>query len=92
MVDKGLVEEARSMYPFRSLHALKTVGYVELLHYFDGEYDLDRAIELIKQNTRRYAKRQLSWLRNQTDTNWLRSADLKPSIDLINTLRDKIGS
>ena len=92
MIEKGLVDEARRMYPFRTLNALKTVGYVELFRHFDGEYDLERAIELIKQNTRRYAKRQMTWLRNQTDTHWLRSADLKQSIDLINTLRDKIGS
>jgi tRNA dimethylallyltransferase len=90
MIEKGLVDEAREMYPYRTFNALKTVGYVELFRYFDGEYDLERAIELIKQNTRRYAKRQLTWLRNQTDTNWVKSTDLNQSIKLITAFKDSI--
>jgi len=63
MIDDGLVAEARAVYPKRHLNSLQTVGYRELFAYFDGEYDLPRAIELIQQNTRHYAKRQLTWFR-----------------------------
>jgi tRNA dimethylallyltransferase len=57
----GLLEEAKVLYPYRHLNALNTVGYKELFAYIDGQYDLDTAVELIKRNTRRYAKRQLTW-------------------------------
>ncbi|MFA6127771.1 MAG: tRNA (adenosine(37)-N6)-dimethylallyltransferase MiaA [Bacteroidales bacterium] len=61
MIGKGLVEEARSMYPFRHLNALNTVGYRELFQMFDGTIDLEEAIRLIQRNTRHYAKRQITW-------------------------------
>lgn len=63
MVADGLVEEARSLYPQRHLLALQTVGYQELFEYFDGKTSLEEAIEQIKQHTRNYAKRQLTWAR-----------------------------
>ena len=75
MVSNGLVEEARSVYPKRRLNSLQTVGYKELFSYFDGEYDLDRAIELIQQNTRHYAKRQLTWFRRDETIHWLNAND-----------------
>ena len=71
MVKDGLVEEARAVYPKRQLNSLQTVGYRELFAYFDGEYDLDRAIELIQQNSRHYAKRQMTWFRHDKDIHWL---------------------
>ena len=71
MVADGLVEEARAVYPKRYLNSLQTVGYKELFAYFDGEYGLDRAIELIQQNTRHYAKRQLTWFRRDKEIHWL---------------------
>ena len=71
MVANGMVEEARAVYPKRALNSLQTVGYKELFAYFDGEYDLDRAIELIQQNTRHYAKRQMTWFRRDKDIHWL---------------------
>ncbi len=67
MMEAGLEAEARELYPFRHLKALQTVGYRELFDYFDGKYNLDTAVELIKQHTRNYAKRQLTWFRNQDD-------------------------
>lgn len=67
MVRKGLETEARELLPFRHLPALQTVGYSEFFSCFDGDYSPDRAVELIKQNTRQYAKRQLTWFRNQDD-------------------------
>ena len=61
MMAEGLLDEAKKLYPFRELNSLNTVGYRELFSYLDGQTSLEEAIELIKRNTRRYAKRQLSW-------------------------------
>lgn len=63
MVDAGLVEEARTLYPHKNLNALQTVGYTELFDYFDGSISLEEAVRLIKRNTRHYAKRQLTWFK-----------------------------
>ena len=73
MIADGLVEEARSVYPRRRLNSLQTVGYRELFACFYGEYGLDRAIELIKQNTRHYAKRQMTWFRRDDTIHWLQA-------------------
>jgi len=75
MVAEGLVEEAQTVYPKRHLNSLQTVGYRELFAHFDGEYDLPRAIELIQQNTRHYAKRQLTWFRRDPQIHWLNAND-----------------
>jgi tRNA dimethylallyltransferase len=69
MVD-GLVGEARELYKYRHLNALNTVGYKELFACFDGGYDLDRAVELIKQNSRHYAKRQMTWFNRDPEIQW----------------------
>lgn len=74
MVGEGLIEEARELYPFRDLNALNTVGYKELFKYFDKKISLEEAIEEIKINTRKYAKRQVTWFRKDKDYTWL-SAD-----------------
>ncbi len=71
MVAQGLVNEVRSLLPYRHLNALNTVGYSELFDHFDGKTDLNTAIELIKQNTRRFAKRQLTWFRKDKELHWL---------------------
>lgn len=70
MIENGLVEEAKSLYPKRELNALNTVGYKELFQYFDGKIDLDTAISEIKKNTRRFAKRQLTWFRKDKEIEW----------------------
>jgi tRNA dimethylallyltransferase len=70
MVKQGLVEEAKSLLPHRELNALNTVGYSELFDHFDGKISLDEALLLIKQNTRRFAKRQLTWFRKGKDFIW----------------------
>lgn len=75
MMNEGLEAEARSVYPKRQLNSLQTVGYRELFAYFDGEYDLPRAIELIQQNTRHYAKRQMTWFRRDDTIHWLQAKD-----------------
>jgi tRNA dimethylallyltransferase len=67
MVENGLIDEAKDLYPFKDLKALQTVGYAELFNHFDGKLSLSEAIELIKQNSRRYAKRQMTWFRKHGD-------------------------
>ncbi len=71
MMEKGLLEEAKILEKFKHLTALKTVGYSELFKYFDGEWDLDFAVSEIKKNSRRYAKRQLTWYRKADDIHYL---------------------
>ncbi|MBR6034513.1 MAG: tRNA (adenosine(37)-N6)-dimethylallyltransferase MiaA [Paludibacteraceae bacterium] len=75
MMDNGLLDEARKVYTKRHLNSLQTVGNKELFGYLSGEYDLDRAIELIQQNTRHYAKRQLTWFRRDKAIHWLNAND-----------------
>lgn len=70
MIEQGLLEEARDLCRFRNLNALKTVGYKELFDYFDNKTSLDRAVELIKRNSRHYAKRQLTWLARDKEIHW----------------------
>lgn len=70
MIKEGLLKEARTLYPHRALNALQTVGYKELFNYFDGQWDLDFAISEIKKNTRRFAKRQLTWYRKNENLIW----------------------
>ncbi len=67
MMQLGLLEEAEQLFPFKRLNALNTVGYSELFSHLEGKLTLEEAIDLIKRNTRRYAKRQLTWFRNKTD-------------------------
>ncbi|HOK99149.1 MAG TPA: tRNA (adenosine(37)-N6)-dimethylallyltransferase MiaA [Bacteroidales bacterium] len=71
MVQAGLIEEAKSLYPYRHLNALNTVGYKELFEYFEGKCSLEQAIALIKRNTRRYARRQLTWFRRYDKALWI---------------------
>ncbi len=70
MMNEGLENEARNLYPNKELNALQTVGYRELFNYFDGEYTKEFAIEEIKKNTRRFAKRQGTWFRKNASINW----------------------
>ena len=70
MIEEGLVEEARKLYPYKKLNALQTVGYKELFAYFDKTLSLDQAIQEIKKNTRRFAKRQGTWFRRDPNIKW----------------------
>lgn len=70
MVDEGLVKEVKSVYEHKHVNALKTVGYRELFDHFDGKHSYEKAIELIKRNSRHYAKRQLSWFNRDKETHW----------------------
>lgn len=87
MMEDGLLEEAKAVYPLRRLNSLQTVGYRELFGYLDGEYDLRRAVELIRQNTRHYAKRQMTWFRRDKEIHWIdANNDYEKSINIIDTL------
>ena len=78
MFEQGLEEEARALLPWRNYQALRTVGYQELFPVFDGHYDQAEAVRLIQQNTRRYAKRQLTWFRKDGAVRWF---DMDPGIE-----------
>lgn len=75
MLEEGLQEEARQLYPYREYNALNTVGYKEWFDCFDGKIDEAEAIRLIKRNSRRYAKKQLSWFRRDTEIRWFHPGD-----------------
>lgn len=80
MIEQGLVNEARSLIFHRHLNALNTVGYSELFDHFDDKIGLEKAIEQIKQNTRHFAKRQLTWFRKDKEIHWLKPEDIRPEI------------
>ena len=87
MIEKGLIDEAEGVYPYRELNSLNTVGYRELFRHFDGEISLDQAIEDIKTNTRRYAKRQLTWFSRDESINWFPAGNVD---EMIRFLEEKI--
>lgn len=70
MVEQGLIEEARRVLPFRDCNSLNTVGYKELFRYFDGEWDLDFALEKVKRNTRVYSRKQVTWFKKDGKVAW----------------------
>lgn len=70
MIENGLLEEVQSLKPFRHANALHTVGYTEIFEYLDGNITMEEAVHAIKQNTRRFAKRQLTWFRRDEEINW----------------------
>lgn len=77
MIEDGLIDEVKSLLKFKDQNALQTVGYQELFDYFDGIHDLGTAIELIKRNSRRYAKRQLTWFRKIQDSKWFHPEEVE---------------
>jgi len=88
MISEGLVDEVKSLLPYRHLNALNTVGYSELFDYFDEKTDLQTAIALIKQNTRRFAKRQMTWFGKDKGIIWL-AANKKDLITEMKTIVDE---
>lgn len=87
MLANGLIDEARSLMDFRKYVALQTVGYSELFRYFDGEWNLDFAVEEIKKNSRRFAKRQLTWYRKETNIHWVNFENsMQESLSLLRNL------
>lgn len=77
MIQNGLVEEARNLTSYRHANALNTLGYKELFNYFDGIWNLDEAIERIKGNTRRYARKQLTWFKRDATMRWFHPNDVE---------------
>ncbi len=86
MIDSGLEEEAISLYDFRNLNALKCVGYREFFDVIDGKVTRDKAIELIKRNTRRYAKRQLTWWGKDKEIRWFHPDQVEEIIGYVKEL------
>lgn len=87
MIAEGLVEEARNLYKNKNLNALQTVGYRELFDYFDGTISLEFAIEEIKKNTRRFAKRQMTWFKRTENIHWFDyKTDVEEIKKIINTI------
>jgi tRNA dimethylallyltransferase len=90
MIEKGLMEEAKQYYPFKNLNTLNTVGYKELYAHFDGEITQQEAIDLIKKNTRNYAKRQLTWFNRDKEITWFHPKDEENIFQTIDfRLKDK---
>ena len=83
MMAGGLLEEVKTMYPKRSLNALNTVGYKELFDYIDGRWPLEEAVERIKGNTRRYARKQLTWYKKDNQIRWFHPDEITTIIDYI---------
>jgi len=88
MLNDGLLEEAQTLYPNKDLNALQTVGYRELFDYFDGNTPLDFAVEQIKMNTRRFAKRQITWFKKVENVKWFNY--LTDKKEIINKIKSKI--
>jgi tRNA dimethylallyltransferase len=91
MMQTGLLQEARGLYPLRHLKNLQTVGYTELFDYMDGTTDLYTAVALIKQHSRNYAKRQLTWFRKDADFAWFNPQDYDAMLDYILEQRRRIA-
>lgn len=88
MINMGLEEEARALLPMRSLNALNTVGYKELFEYFDGNITLEKAIDLIKRDTRRYAKRQMTWWAKDKEIVWFHPDRVDDLLKFVEALLD----
>lgn len=88
MMQDGLLEEARKVYPYKHLNSLNTVGYKELFNYFDGEWSLDLAIEKIKRNSRVYARKQMTWFKRDKEIRWFHPEDQEMIFKTISELID----
>lgn len=89
MMEEGLLEEVKRVYPQKHLNALNTVGYKELFKVLDGEWELPMAVERIKKNTRVYAKKQMTWYKHDADIHWL-DADHMNTQEMLKTIEDEV--
>ena len=89
MMQEGLMEEVKRVYPLRHLNSLNTVGYKELFKVLDGEWELPMAVERIKKNTRVYAKKQMTWYKHDADIHWL-DADKMNTQEMLTTIEDEV--
>lgn len=85
MIEEGLLDEAKQFYDHKDLNTLNTVGYKEIYEYMDGNWTLDFAINMIKQDSRRYAKRQLTWFNRDAEINWFHPDEEKTVLEFVNT-------
>lgn len=91
MLEAGLVEEVRKLLPYRHLNALQTVGYTEIFDYLDGKTSLKDAVDLVRKNTRQYAKRQMTWFKKDKDINWTDASSIDVSKEAIMQIAGKAG-
>jgi tRNA dimethylallyltransferase len=87
MMESGLLDEAIKLFPFQHLNALQTVGYSELFDHLNGKLTLEQSVSMIKQNTRRYAKRQLTWLNKNENLVWLEDGYLNKIMNIYNRVK-----
>lgn len=92
MIESGLFEEAKALWPKRELNALQTVGYREIYGFMAGDYDKEEAIRLLKRNSRRYAKRQMTWFKRDQSTAWFEAGDKEAIIAYLGTKTSLEGS
>lgn len=92
MVAEGLFEEAAALFSYRHLNALRTVGYQEIFDHMEGRYDREEAIRLLKQHTRQYAKRQLTWFRRDSEYTWFTPGDTEAVLNHIRSISREIKS
>lgn len=85
MIEAGLFEEAEKLYPYREHNALQTVGYQEIFDFMEGKYDRNEAIRLLKRNSRRYAKRQLTWFKRDEEIRWFSNTNASALVKFITT-------
>ena len=83
MIENGLIEEAKKLYHLRNHNSLNTVGYKEIFKVLDGEWDLPFAIEKIKQNTRIYSRKQMTWYRRDEEVTWFHPDDIAGILSFI---------
>ena len=89
MMEQGLLHEAESLYDQRQLNALNTVGYKEMFDYMDGRWSLDEAVERMKGNTRRYARKQLTWFKRDEEVRWFHPDQIDEILKYIEATREK---
>lgn len=86
MFEQGLEKEAKKLFPYKNINALQTVGYQELFNYFEGKCSIEEAKQLIKQNSRRFAKRQLTWFRKDKEIKWFKPEEINNIIPYLQTI------
>lgn len=89
MLEQGLIEEAKALYPYKEHNALQTVGYREIFDYMDGKYDWEEAVRLLKRNSRRYAKRQMTWFRRDGEMQWFSPKEME---EMIIWIEEQLGN
>ena len=88
MIEQGLVDEVKSVYKYKDLNSLNTVGYKEIIQYLDGNYTLDFAIDKIKQNSRIYSRKQMTWFKRDNEIKWFHPDDKKEVMEYIESVLD----